>query len=209
MSEAQIAQQLDSLEQGISYSDQLDIEQIVFRAILACNQSISGDTMKFNANVRALFCLMPAEKKKAIEDRQEDYIETIDDWEYQYTCGVRVGTPENPITLDGKPPNEEWSNVISPIPIQREEYDYEILFEIIMESLQGVGLTWSSTRKTIEIGKVVDLKAPASVVTACERAIVTILLEARREEPLLSFDMIIQDLKFAVPRTPKLRYEDG
>ena len=75
-----------------------------------------------------------------------------------------------------------------------------------MEILQGIGLTWTSTRKTVEIGKVVEIKVPSSIVTASEHAIVAILLEARREFPELTFDMIIQDLKNAVPRTPKLRY---
>lgn len=206
MSQAQVTSQLNVLEQGISYSDQLDIEQIVFRLILACNNSISGDPFIFNANVRALLYHLPAEKKRDVEKKEDEYIETVDDWEYQESCGVRAGTPDDPITSDGKPRKEDWSNVISPIPVQREEYNYERLFEIIMESLQGIGLTWTSTRKTVEVGKVIDLKAPASVVTACENAIVKILLEARREEPLLSFDMIIQDLKKAIPRTPKLRY---
>ncbi len=206
MSQAQVTSQLNVLEQGISYSDQLDIEQIVFRLILACNQSISGDPFVFNSNVRALLYHLPAEKKKAVENKEEEYLETVDDWEYQESCGVRSGTPDNPITSDGKPANEDWSNVISPIPIQREEYNYERLFEIIMEILQGIGLTWTSTRKTVEIGKVVEIKVPSSIVTASEHAIVAILLEARRELPELTFDMIIQDLKNAVPRTPKLRY---
>lgn len=202
MSQKQIVEELKSLEE-LTIRGHLSIEDLVRRQIDRCNLSMSGmDPSIFEANVRALLSMLPSHKRAEVMTRENDFNTTGTEYEFQYNCNMRMGTPDNPVTSDGLPPNEDRSNVISPVPVEVERTDYEKLYEIIIESLESVGLTWNIEAKFVEHGAVVDTTVPPNITQKSAQAVVDVLLEARKKSPDLTFSMIVETLRDQEPPTP-------
>lgn len=181
MSQPAIARELGELE-SVSIRGHLSIEDLVRRQIDRCNVSMSGaDQSIFEANVRALMTMLPSHKLSEVMKRKDEYNVKIDDWRYEENCGARMGTPSTPITSDGRPAKEDWSNVISPVPVSYTQTDYEKLYEIIMQGYESLNLTWRVDPKVAEFGKpiVQTFPVPADVLKQATKAVVDVLLKSR------------------------------
>ena len=179
MSVPQDIERLESLEEA-SVRGHLQIEDLVRRQMDRCNMSMGGaDTSIFEANVRALMKMLPTSKLNELLGKENDYNEVVHDWQYEYWCGVKMGTPQHPITSDDKPPNEDRSNVISPTPTSYTQTDYEKLFELVIQSYESVGLTWKVEPRFAEFGKVIKTTVPSNVITDAQNAVVQVVLDTR------------------------------
>jgi len=185
------------------------------------------DPAIFEANVRALMKMLPSTKLNEILSRAGEYNEEVKSWHYEYWCGTKMGTPEHPITTDDAPPNEDWSNVISPTPITYTQTDYEKLYEIVLQAFESVGLTWKVESRTVEFGKVLKTDVPSKVVTEAQNAVVEVILDARKEiiekarrtkkgaelrstinaANTISFAEVVEELRYLTPPTPVFEEE--
>lgn len=179
MSVPQDIERLQSLEEA-SIRGHLQIEDLVRRQMDRCNMTMGAeDTTIFEANVRALMKMLPSTKLDDVLRRESEYNETVRDWHYEYWCGTKMGTPENPITTDDEPPNDDRSNVISPTPISYTQTDYEKLYELVIQGFESVGLTWRVDAKVAEFGKVIRTTIPSNVITDGQNAVVQVVLDTR------------------------------
>lgn len=131
----------ESLLKEIPIHGQLNIEQIVFRLMEHTNLSASQDEIVFASYVRLLMSYIPSHKRETIINRREEYIETVQAYQYKYNCGVPLGTPKHPING-------------SPALIEEENIDWHKLLEIIIETYEACGLTWKFDKWTVEVGAV-------------------------------------------------------
>jgi len=139
--------------------EDLGIALSVMRQIERCNKSIGNDA--FAPNVRALISLLPKAVRDRIEARSIEYKYEQEEWRYTYYCStVRLGTPSDPFTSDGEPPNEDWSNVISPRRVVEEVTDYEALYRVALEECEADNLTYKSGGRTRVIKPPRDEPAP-------------------------------------------------
>jgi len=166
--------------------------------------------------------MLPSTKLNEILMKSNDYNETISDWHYEYWCGTKMGTPENPITTDDEPPNEDRSNVISPTPISYTQTDYEKLYELVIQGFESVGLTWRIEARVAEFGKVIRTTIPGNVITDAQNAVVQVVLDTRaamieraRETKTgaalrkdietanhIGYTEIVEELRYMSPPTP-------
>ena len=160
-------------------------------------------------------------------DEEKGYNSIRQEWEYQRTCGVRIGSPERPVTLDGKPPEEDWSNVLSPKPRFTEYTDYEKLFKIIIAKFEALGLTWNIEQKTIEHGKVIKRKFQDSFITEVAETVALKLIAYRaklineaknlktgaekrksiNEINELNYQDLVEEIRHETPPTPVIERE--
>jgi hypothetical protein len=181
MSRPQIVRELEDLE-SVEIRGQLSIEDLVRRQIDRCNMSMgSVEPSVFEAHVRALMTMLPSNKFTDVMNRSDEYNKEVHEWHHESWCGIQMGTPENPITTDDKPPKEDWSNVISPRPTTRTETDYEKLYKIVLQAFESVGLTWKVEQKVAEFGKIVETPIPSNLVERASQAVVDVLLKGRAE----------------------------
>jgi hypothetical protein len=122
---------------------ELDVEMLAFRQIERTAQSASQDEMLFACNVRILMSYLPSHKRAEVEGRADEYTSIEEHYEYKYNCGVPLGTPEHPIC--GSP----WVNT-------EEVTDWHLLFQIILDTFEEVGVTWKFDKWTIEVGATED-----------------------------------------------------
>lgn len=120
---------------------ELNIEALVYRQMLATCQAAVNDESVFAVNVRLLKSYLPSHRKIQVEERVEEYMSTVERYQYKYFCGVPLGTPENPING-------------SPALVQEETVDWHKYLEIILEVYEDSGTTWKHDKWTIDAGKV-------------------------------------------------------
>jgi len=188
----------------------IGMPEIVRYQIILCNRARGGeDPAVFEAHVRALLDMLPQYKRDEIQKRESEYIYETERWQYRYWCGIPLGTPENPITSDGEPPKPDWSNVVSPTLVREEVVDYEKLFSIIMETLEGLGLSWAIDQKTVEHGKAKKEKIPKHIIKTAAEAVVNVVLDARKRLIEDAKNKLTgADLLEAVNRANQLSYID-
>lgn len=182
----------------------------------------AGEQEAFEANVTALMMHLPSAKFRDIEKKGELYNEDSLELQYTYWCNQKQGTPEHPITFDGLPPNDDRSNVKSPIPVNVRRTDYEKLFQIILHAYESIGLTWRIQSRTAVIGKISKSKHTEGTINDAEDAVVDVLLEARAKvierakvnlkgvemrksidgANQLSFADLVEELRERTPPTP-------
>ena len=124
--------------------DQLDIEQLVYRQILATQQAASIDDNVFAANVEVLACYLPITRQKALEDRFDEFTIHDEHLEWKINCGVRINNPA----------------LGSPYLVSREVIDYRIKFKVILQILEEIGMTWKVDDLEREIAKPKEKKPP-------------------------------------------------
>jgi hypothetical protein len=93
------------------------------------------------------------------DELREDVNKTEEEvtvWDYQKWCGVNMGTPNNPITSDGKPPDEDWSNVISPLPRTTTVTNYDELFHACLNLFDRRGLFMEKMRTEVIPGSLIE-----------------------------------------------------
>ena len=200
---------LESLQE-VSIRGNLSIEDLVRRQIDRCNQSLANpDPSIFEANVRALLAMLPSKKYKEVIEQSHLYNTTTRTWRYKYWCGVPQGSPEAPITSDGKPPKDDWSNVISPVPVEETETDYERLYEVILQAFESINLTWRVEQKVAEFGKVHEMKVPPVIVRAAAEAVSEVLVSARKELIAAAMKrMDKQELRDYIKKINEISYHD-
>ena len=169
--------------ENVTLREKLDTRTLVFRQIERCNNAVSNpDPAVFEAHVRALLAMLPANKRDAIKGVAETFTSKTARYMYKSFCGQNIGTPENPMI------DEETGETLSPILVEEEVTDYEALYEIILNSLQKAGLTWSVESKFAEYGKVMkSSKIPNNILMPIEKSIVKALAEVRTNNPKLRF----------------------
>jgi len=114
----------------------LDPEYLIRLQINRCYIALSsGDDILFGNSVMALLGGLPSNKRKEIEDRREDYVEMVEEYEYKSPNGWRLGSPEAPVyrnlpTDDNYDPHlKQIKTVIKLVPKKNEageEYTEEI-----------------------------------------------------------------------------------
>jgi hypothetical protein len=135
------------------FKQKLDINYIVYNQILKCNNaSTEGDEARFANGIEALLNMLPKENRARIESDKgrEEYVETIEQFVYQFSCGHRMGSPEAPIYRNRKDLDWNYSPninngepiLVSPITETVEQTNYNKLYKIIMNELQDCGITW-------------------------------------------------------------------
>ena len=125
--------------------------------------------------------MLPSSKYREVLGRSDEYNDEISGWSYEEWCGIKMGTPEAPITVDNEPPNESWSNVISPKPTTSTETDYEKLYEVILQTFESIGLTWKVESRLAEFGKVIRVSIPSSLIGDASKGVVKALLKGREK----------------------------
>lgn len=210
MSYVEIEENLRNLE-SVEIRGRLNIEDLVRRQIDRCNMALGQpDPSAFESYVRGLMKMLPDHKRKEIYANENEYNEKYEDYEYQYSCGMQIGTPNAPVYVyePGDPEYDADNLVIySPKLVTKEETDYEQLYELILLAFQEVGLTWEVEQKTFEIGPASppESKVDIKVIHKAEDALIDVLLDAREDMPKLSFHMIVERLRERTPKTPLQR----
>lgn len=220
MSIPDMVRELESLE-TIKIRGTLHIENLVSRQIDRCNMSIAAaDPSIFEGNVRALMKHLPANVYQKVLGQQEEFNSTVESYSYKETCGHQIGTVKNPYV--SVPNHPEWDflldipkpyretymdeiDIISPIRVEETVTDYEKLYEIILQALEGLGLTWNIAQRTVEMGKVIKTKIPDWFVNEAEQAIVEVMMKARAENSELNeitYNLLVEELRERTPPTP-------
>jgi hypothetical protein len=142
----------ENKDEQVEFKHNDDIQSAVFRQIQRCEQAnTDGDEGAFANSVNGLFCLLPKENRKHIEDNKEKYVETVEEPVYQYSCGHPMGTLENPVYRNLPSSWNYDANVnggkpvlVSPIIEQVERTDYMKLFQLILDEFESIGITWKT-----------------------------------------------------------------
>jgi hypothetical protein len=142
----------ENKDEHVEFKHNDDIQSAVFRQIQRCEQAITdGDEGAFANSVNGLFCLLPKENRKHIEDNKEKYVEIIDEPVYQYSCGHPMGTLENPVYRNLPSAWNYDANVnggmpvlVSPIVEPVERTNYMKLFQLILDEFEIIGITWKT-----------------------------------------------------------------
>jgi hypothetical protein len=130
------------------FKQKINVEYLVLKQIDRCNTAAyEGDEGKFNNAVESLLAMLPKENRVRIENEKSksEYVETIEQPVYQYSCGKPMGTPENPIYRNKK---TDWNYdggepiLVSPTTEEVEVVNYQKLYKMILAELQDVGVTW-------------------------------------------------------------------
>lgn len=135
---------------------ELNIESLVFRQIERTYMSALQDESLFASNVRLLLSTIPKHKREEVLALSEEYTSVNTQYQYKYCCGVAMGTPDHPVSG-------------SPMLVEDEVIDWHKLFEIILASLEEIGISWKYDQSTIEVGGVPSEKpmpVPTPVFTA-------------------------------------------
>jgi len=142
---------VDSFDEGsvdAEFKQKINVEYLVLKQIDRCNTAAyEGDEGKFNNAVESLLAMLPKENRARIENdkNRDQYVETIEQPVYQYSCGHPMGTPENPIYRNKKT-DWNWDGgepiLVSPTVEEVEQVDYQKLYKMILSELQDVGVTW-------------------------------------------------------------------
>jgi hypothetical protein len=172
--------QTDSTQQqqkvNITYLVQQEIAKI-------CASAWKGDESGYSNAVENLFKLLPIENKKHIEDNKEKYIATIEQPTWKLCSGKQMGSLENPVFANVKGKDWNWSADvnngkpirISPIVNEVEETNYQNLFGLIIEEMQGMGILWK-TEPHDRVGKRIK-QPPTPLLTLKDGRQVRILLQ--------------------------------
>ena len=148
---------------GKEVHQKLNIDYLVNKQIDRINTAaVEGDLQKYSNAVEALLSNLPRENRKRLESDKykEMYTVKIEDYEYKFSCGHKMGSPENPIFRNL---STDWNykggpkELVSPIPVEREEIDYVKLFKLIMSELEDLGITWKKESKG-NVEKRIDAK---------------------------------------------------
>lgn len=220
MSIPEMVKELESLE-AVKIRGSLSIEDLVRRQIDRCNMSIAAaDPSIFEGNVRALMKHLPTNKLKEVIGKQEEFNSTVEGYVFKETCGYNIGTVKNPfVSVPGHP---EWEffldipkpyreahmdeiDILSPIKTEETVTDYEKLYEIVLQSFEGLGLTWNIERRTVEMGRVIKTGIPDWFVNEAEQAIVKVIMKARTEDSKLNeitYNLLVEELRERTPATP-------
>lgn len=215
-----MVRELESLE-AVKIRGTLSIEDLVRRQIDRCNMSISAaDPSIFEGNVRALMKHLPANIYQKVLGQQEEFNSTVESYSFKETCGHNIGTVKNPyVSVPGHP---EWDffldipkpyretymdeiDIISPVRVEETVTDYEKLYEIILQALEGLGLTWNIERRTVEMGKVIKTEIPNWLIDEAEQAIVDVMMKGRAEDSKLNeitYNLLVEELRERTPATP-------
>jgi hypothetical protein len=130
------------------FKQKVNVEYLVLKQIDRCNTAAyEGDEGKFNNAVESLLSMLPKENRQRIESdkNREEYVETIEQPVYQYSCGKPMGSPESPIYRNLP---TDWNYrggepiLVSPTIEEVEQTDYQKLYKLILAELQDVGVTW-------------------------------------------------------------------
>ena len=147
--EAQRQEAVEALLTQLKIRENVNIELIILQQMQRTLISIAQpDQINFENNVRGLLYLLPADSYIRVLNKSNEYNDVIQKWEYKKWCNVNMGSIDRPITRDGKPPKEDWSNVVSPIPYREEKTDYEKLLQVIISEIERIGLSWKKERIT-------------------------------------------------------------
>lgn len=106
------------------------------------------DQQAFATNVSLLIQMLPTEIKesKEFQKRYNSCFYRIADWRYSYCGKWPMGTPENPVTdADGR--------VLSPVFVEEEVPDYNMMFELALEMLDRLGILYERKPKVREVWK--------------------------------------------------------
>lgn len=220
MSIPEMVRELESLEE-IRIRGTLSIENLVRRQIDRCNMSIAAaDPSVFEGNVRALMKHLPANTHQEVLGKQSEFNSTVESYVFKETCGHNIGTVKNPfVSVPGHP---EWDflldvpkpyretrmdeiDIISPIKVEETVTDYEKLYEVVLQALEGLGLTWNIEKRTVEMGKVIKTKIPDWLVNNAEQAVVDIMMKARTQDSKfneITFNLLVEELRERTPPTP-------
>jgi len=158
----------DTSSFDLQYKDKLDPKYIFNAQIMRCLQLI--DTPMFQNNVEALARLLPIASYTKITNRRKEW--TPEEWkfEYDYAGPIKLGTLEKPIMakipgsnkqrypipyIDDEDGNTiiDWDDphILSPRLVQKDEPNYLIFFQLIMEEAQYAGLTWDQDTATFKV----------------------------------------------------------
>lgn len=210
MSYKEIQENIRDLE-SVSIRGRLNIEDLVRRQIDRCNMALGGpDQLMFESYVRGLMSMLPIHKRDEIYENEDEFNEEIEEYVYEHSCGMQIGTPESPVLVYG-PDDPEYDPkkpiIYSPKLVRRIETDYEKLYELTLTALQEVGLTWEVEHKTYEAAPASPPKSKVDIklIHRVEDSIVELLLDAREETPKLTFHMIVERLRDRTPPTPLQR----
>jgi hypothetical protein len=132
----------------VEFSQKLDIIYVVLEQIRRVLAAASeGDEGKYNNCVEELLNLLPSENRFRLESDKikGEYIETVEQPVYKYSCGYPMGTVEKPVfrnnpwdwNYHGGPPE-----LVSPIMEEVEQTDYNKLFKLIMSEFEEIGVSW-------------------------------------------------------------------
>jgi len=138
------------------YRQKVSIDYLVLTQLDRTNKAaVDGDSSKFNNSVDILLSMLPKENQKRIEQMRDEFTSTTPSYSYRYAFGRPMGTPENPIyrNLPSDWNYEEGPPVlVSPIPTETTEVDYQKLYKYLLAELQDIGVTWRAEPRD-KIGK--------------------------------------------------------
>ena len=172
-------QEMDALRFAQApYKEAPNMQVHLMRQIDRClHASTFLEEEAFNSAVSSLLAILPRSIHQAVFNREEEWHLIKEEWQYQYWCGVPMGSPEEPITSDGLPLKrkriiiatteegeeveveeeyEAWDKVVSPRRIEKEYVDYHELFRVIREELENANMIYSRKPETFVIYESLD-----------------------------------------------------
>ena len=214
--EADILSGLEDLD----IKDRVPMPRSVYLQIERCNMSISGaDESIFEANVRALLTMIPKHKKQQVLDRDTEYNDTFEAFDFAEHCGVQMGSTFAPLMREDEEGekyvvkrdeegNIDWTDphIISPHLNQKTETDYEKLYHVIINALESANITWKIQRKTVEMGRISKTDVSDAVRDDIAQIIGDRLAEYRKNPVYrdMYYVNVINVLKMAKPCIPLL-----
>jgi hypothetical protein len=183
----------------VDYKQKINIEYLALKQVDRCNVSANaGDAMSFNNSVESLLSMLPKENRAVIESEKykEQYITRVEELVYQYSCGRKMGTKEHPVYRN-KPTDWNYNGgepeLVSPVVIEVEKVNYQVLYRLILSELQNVGVTWK-----IEPRESIDKKIklpPTPLIRLNDGKMIRLLVER-------GVDTVRDNVKVLIAETP-------
>jgi len=185
----------------VDYKQKINIEYLALKQVDRCNISANaGDSMSFNNSVESLLSMLPKENRAVIESEKykEQYITRVEELVYQYSGGRKMGTKANPVYRNNP---TDWNykggekELVSPVVVEVERVNYQVLFRLILSELQNVGVTWK-----IEPRESIDLKvktSPTPLIKLNDGKMIRLLVEK-------GVDAVRDSVKVIATETPEV-----
>lgn len=146
MSEKKVEEKFE--DEVLSLRDDIGHQTNIRMLIRLCYLAV-GDEYLFAKRVNLLRLQLPQSVKDndEFQEKLDDCTLTEESWEYKSFSGTAMGSPEDPVLVND-PKSWEYdpskpTYPLSPIKVKKTWTDWEAVFELCIDELEKLKITWS------------------------------------------------------------------
>ena len=169
-----------SLQPETTIGERLDITYLLLRQIqMVAQASLEGDEARFQNSIETLLSLLPNENIAKVEAQKKDYVKTTEEPQFKTFCGKQLGTIDQPLMRNSP---QDWNYnpnlpqiLVSPIMVETEQTDYQILLRIILKELEKLQITYRREHRET-VGKKINYP-PTPLIKLRDGSFIKVLIQ--------------------------------